>query len=98
MLLEIQVLPTPVGTPDDRYRNVDAAIAVIAASGLKDEVDAMGTTVEGPPDEVWAVARAAHEACLAVGADRVMTMIKASQSADPATQSTITSLTGKYRA
>ncbi len=97
MLLEIQVMPNPSGTADDRYHNVDAAIAVIQQSGLKYEVHAMGTVVEGTPDEIWALARRAHDAALAAGADRVSSAIKVSQSADPATQSTIASLTGKFR-
>ena len=98
MLLEIQVMPNPSGTPDDRYHNVDAAIAVIQASGLKYEVHAMGTVVEGSPDEIWSLARQAHEAALAAGADRVSSAIKVSQAADPVMQSTIASLTGKFRA
>ncbi|MGQ3053944.1 MAG: thiamine-binding protein [Roseateles sp.] len=36
---------------DDRYKHVDAAMAVIQASGLRCEVHALGTVVEGPP--VW---------------------------------------------
>ncbi len=98
MILEIQVLPNPPGTPDDRYRHVEAAIAVVAGSGLRYEVDALGTTVEGAPDDVWPLARRVHEATLAAGASSVVTIIKAAQSADLATQSTIDSLTSKFRA
>ena len=57
----------------------------------------MGTTVEGDPDAIWAVARAAHEACIAAGAERVMTIIKVSQAADDTASSTIDGLTGKFR-
>ena len=98
MILEIQVLPNPPGTPEDRYRRVEAAIAVIAASGLRYEVDALGTTVEGAPDAVWPLARRVHEACLEAGAQSVVTVIKAAQPADAAQQSTIASLTSKFRA
>ena len=98
MLLEIQVMPNPSGTPDDRYRHVDAAIAVIQASGLHYEVHAMGTVIEGTPDELWPLMRRVHDAALGAGADRVTTMIKASQSADVTGQSTIASLTSKLRA
>ena len=98
MILEIQVLPNPPGTPDDRYRHVEAAIAVVAASGLRYEVDALGTTVEGGPDDLWPLARRVHEATLAAGASSVVTIIKAAQSADVATQSTIDGLTSKFRA
>ena len=53
MIAEIQCLPQPLGTSDDRYAHVDAAIAVIEASGVAYEVGALGTTLEGPPDQVW---------------------------------------------
>ncbi|MCU1350828.1 MAG: hypothetical protein JWM05_37 [Acidimicrobiales bacterium] len=79
MIAEIQVLPTPAGTPDDRHAHVEAAIAVIQASGLHHEVGPLGTTLEGPPDEVWAVLRAAQEATLAVGAERVISVVKLAQ-------------------
>ena len=58
MIAEIEVLPTPPGTPDDRYKHVEAAIKVIETSGLHYEVDALGTTFEGEPDDVWRVMRA----------------------------------------
>ena len=35
MIAEIQVIPRPAGTTEDRYKHVDAAIAVIQASGLR---------------------------------------------------------------
>ncbi len=76
MIVEIQCLPTPVGTADDRYRHVDAAIAVIAASGLHHEVSALGTTFEGPAERCWPVLRAVHEATLDAGADKALTIIK----------------------
>lgn len=97
MLMEIQCLARPVGTPENRYQHVEAAIAVIQASGLTYEVGALGTTVEGPADALWPLARAVHEACLRSGADGVMTVVKYSESRDPALQSTIQSLTGKFR-
>ena len=53
MIVELQCLASPAGTPDDPYRHIDAAIAVVQGSGLKYEVGALGTTVEGEPDEVW---------------------------------------------
>jgi len=76
MIAEIQCLPQPLGTAADRYAHVDAAIAVIAASGLAYEVGALGTTIEGAADDVWSVLRAVHEACLAAGAEAEITVIK----------------------
>jgi uncharacterized protein YqgV (UPF0045/DUF77 family) len=81
MILEIECLPTPPGTADDPYRHIEAAIAVVQASGLHHEVSALGTTVEGTPDEVWAVARAVHEACLHAGAGSVVSVLKVAESA-----------------
>jgi uncharacterized protein (TIGR00106 family) len=81
MIAEIQVIPRPAGTADDRYKHVDAAIAVIQASGLRYEVHAMGTVVEGPPERVWPLLQAVHEATLEAGAERTLSIIKVSSSA-----------------
>ena len=99
MISEIQVLPSPAGTADDRYAHVHAAIEVIQASGLHHEVGPLGTTVEGSPDEVWALLRRVHEACLAAGAASAVTVIKVAEraGADDATL-TMDGLTGNYRA
>ena len=51
MIVELQCIPNPPGTPDRRYAHIEAAIAVIEASGLRYEVSALGTAVEGSPDE-----------------------------------------------
>ncbi len=51
--MEIECLANPPGTPDNRYLHIEAAIAVIEESGLTYEVDALGTTVEGEPDQLW---------------------------------------------
>ena len=75
MIAEVQCIPSPVGTPEDTYRYVDAAIAAIAATGLPYQVSALGTTVEGDPDAVWRALRAAHEAS-AAHADAVVTVVK----------------------
>lgn len=81
MIAEIQVLPRPVGTAEDRYKHVDAAIALIQASGLRYEVHAMGTVVEGPPEKIWPLLQAVHEATLASGAERTLSLFKVSSSA-----------------
>lgn len=78
VIAEIQVLPNPIGTVEDRYKHVDAAIAVLRASGLKTEVHALGTIVEGPPEKVWPLLQAVHQATLEAGAARTMTVIKVS--------------------
>ncbi len=97
MIVELQCLPGPAGTPDDPYKHIEAAIAVIQGSGLKYEVGALGTTIEGEPDAVWPVIRAAHEACLDAGADGVVSVLKLEQTSARRVAPTIASLTGKFR-
>ena len=97
MLVEIECLPNPPGNEDSRYAHVEAAIAVIQESGLRYEVDALGTTIEGEPEALWPLVRRVHEACLAAGANNVISVVKFAQSADEASGSTIDSLTSKFR-
>jgi uncharacterized protein YqgV (UPF0045/DUF77 family) len=92
VIAEIQVAPSPPGTSDNPHAHVEAAIAVIQASGLRSEVGALGTTLEGDDDAVWATLRAAHEAMLAAGATGGISHIKVAS-----VDRTIDSLTAKFR-
>ena len=83
VMAEIQVIPRPAGTADDRYKHVDAAIAVIQASGLPYEVHGLGTVVEGPPEKIWPLLQAVHQATLEAGAERTLSIIKVSSGAEP---------------
>ena len=83
MIAEIQVIPRPAGTSNDRYKHVDAAIAVIQGSGLKYEVHGLGTVIEGPPEKIWPLLQAVHQATLEAGAERNLSMIKVSSGAEP---------------
>ena len=96
MIAEIQVLPTPAGDAARPYANVDAAIAVIQAAEVVHEVGALGTTIEGRPDEIWPLLRRVHEACLAAGAHGVVTVVKVAEGADDGGPG-IDDLTGKFR-
>lgn len=96
MIAELQVLPRPSGTDDDPHAFVDAAIAAIDTAGLHHEVSALGTTLEGPPDAVWAALRAAHEATLAVGATFTISVIKLAEGVDDGGP-TMDRLTRKFR-
>jgi uncharacterized protein YqgV (UPF0045/DUF77 family) len=96
MLVEIQVVPRPVGTADDRYKHVDAAIAVIQASGLRFEVHALGTVVEGPADKIWLLLQAVHQATLEAGAERTLSIIKVSSGAQAGGPS-VADLVRKFR-
>jgi len=92
VIAEIQVAPSPPGTADDPHAYVEAAVRVIQASGLRHEVGALGTTLEGDDDAVWATLRAAHEAMLAAGATSGLSHIKVASVAR-----TMESLTRKFR-
>lgn len=96
MIAEIQVLPTPAGTAEETFAHVDAAIAVIEGCGLRYEVGPLGTSLEGPPDEVWRALRAAHEATIAAGASSVVTVVKLAESTGDAGPA-IDDLVGKFR-
>src|SRR6201999_1189791 len=74
VIVDIEVVPQPLGTESDKYAHVEAAIALAQASGLQYEVNALGTTIEGAPDVVWPLLRAMHESCLASGAGFVITV------------------------
>jgi uncharacterized protein YqgV (UPF0045/DUF77 family) len=96
VIVELQVLPRPSGTPDDPHAHVEAAIAVLRASGLHAEVSALGTTFEGAPDDVWAALRAAHEATLAAGAEFTISVVKLAEGVDDGGP-TMDRLTAKFR-
>ncbi len=66
---------TPV-TGEDLTPFVDAAIEVVKKSGLKYEVEALGTTIEGELDQVLDVIKQAHQAVVDMGPGRVLTEIR----------------------
>lgn len=87
----VQVLPLV----ENAYPVVDKAIEAIQASGVRYEVGPLETTLEGDDlDELIEVAKAAHRACFAAGAGRVVTIIKI---ADALEGTSIEQKTGKYR-
>lgn len=92
VIAEIQVAPSPPGTPEDPHAHVEAAIAVIAGSGLRYEVGALGTTLEGEADVVWDTLRAAHEAMMLAGADGGLSHVKIAS-----VQRDMDSLTRRFR-
>lgn len=62
---------TPIGK-DEMKPFVDAAVSEIQKSGLKYEVDAMSTTIEGELEEILNVVKKTHNAVKAIGADRLL--------------------------
>jgi uncharacterized protein YqgV (UPF0045/DUF77 family) len=81
-----------MGTEENPHAYVEAAIAVLQASGLRYEVGALGTTLEGDDDEVWATLRAAHEAMLGAGATSGISHVKIAS-----VGRSMDSLTAKFR-
>jgi uncharacterized protein YqgV (UPF0045/DUF77 family) len=86
------VAPSPPGTPENPHAHVEAAIAVIQGSGLRYEVGALGTTLEGDADAVWTTLRAAHEAMVTAGATGGISHLKVAT-----VDRTMDSLTAKFR-
>jgi uncharacterized protein (TIGR00106 family) len=74
--VSFQVLPLGLADQQAAYSAVDAAIAVVAQSGLRYLVNPMETTIEGEYDVVMAVIKQAQEAVITAGARRVFTYIK----------------------
>jgi uncharacterized protein (TIGR00106 family) len=86
----VQVLPLV----EEPYPVVDQAIQIISESGVKYEVGAMETVMEGPLDQLLEVAKSAHLACLEAGAEKVVTIIKIG---DHVSGTTIDEKVRKYR-
>ena len=80
LIADVQVLPTPVGS--EGYEHIEAAIAALASQATKSKrgldlsVHPLGTSIEGPENEVWAAARSAFDACLESGATSEMMILK----------------------
>lgn len=69
-----QVLPKVAG--GNVYEVVDKAIEVVQQSGVKYEVGAMETVMEGELDQLLDIVKSAQQACITAGASEVMTFVK----------------------
>ena len=78
MTAEIQVAPSPAGTPDDPEEDPVPLTPRRLGASLRTgpRAGAVGTTPEGDDDAVWATLRAAHEAMLAAGATSGLSHVK----------------------
>jgi uncharacterized protein (TIGR00106 family) len=77
----VSLSPLGVGISVSRY--VAAAIAVLEAQDrVRWELDSMFTTLEGEPEDLFAVIREMQEAVFAAGAERVGTVIKMDERRD----------------
>jgi len=74
VIIDLCVVPMGVGVSVSEY--VVACHTVLREAGLKTELHAYGTNIEGEWDEVMAAVKACHEKVHAMGAPRITTTIK----------------------
>lgn len=82
VMMDLCVVPIGVGVSLSEY--IVECQRVIKAAGLKSELHAYGTVIEGEWDEVFAAVKACHEAVHAKGAPRITTTIKVGTRVDRA--------------
>lgn len=72
--LSLQIIPV---VPEEQvYDVVDKVIAYIAQTGVKYEVGAMETTMEGELSQLLEVVKKAQDICVEEGASRVLSVVK----------------------
>lgn len=74
VIVDLCVVPLGVGVSVSEH--VTACQHEIEASGLKHQMHAYGTNIEGPWDEVMAVVKRCHERVHEMGAPRITTTLK----------------------
>lgn len=90
--VSLQVIPVVV---EERiYPVVDKVIEYIKACGVKYEVGAMETTMEGELDKLLDIVKKAQEICVDQGASRVVSIVKIDYKAEGVTMN---EKTYKYR-
>ena len=74
-IVNIQIIPK-ADAPAEVYPAVDRAIEVIVRSGVRYEVGALGTTMEGDLDQLFEIVKDMHRAVLAAGCPSVLGQIR----------------------
>lgn len=74
VMVDLCVVPLGVGVSLSEY--IAECTKVLEAAGLKTELHAYGTLIEGEWDDVFAAIKRCHEAVHAKGAPRITTTIK----------------------
>ena len=82
VMIDLCVVPIGVGVSLSEY--IVECQRVLKAAGLKTELHAYGTVIEGEWDDVFAAVKACHEAVHAKGAPRITTTIKVGTRVDRA--------------
>ncbi len=74
-IVEVSVIP--VGTGNCSMGDLVAeTLKTVKSEGVKFQLNAMGTNLEGNLDDLLGVARKMHEVCFEHGAQRAVTIIK----------------------
>lgn len=95
MLIHVHVSPSPLGDERGPYAHVEAAIRLIEASGFEYQVEPLGTTIQGPAEQLWPLMQQVHDACLASGAKTVMTHLRILQSQDDSIEASMAEIAGR---
>ncbi len=74
VIIDLCVVPLGVGLSVSKY--VAACQKIIRGAGLKSELHAYGTNIEGEWDAVFEVVKQCHEKIHGMGAPRITTTIK----------------------
>ena len=74
VIVDLSVVPLGVGVSVSKY--VAACHRVLKACGLKSQLHAYGTNIEGDWDKVFAAIKRCHEVVHEMGAPRITTTIK----------------------
>ncbi len=80
VIVDLCVVPIGVGLSVSKY--VAACEKIIMEAGLKRELHAYGTNIEGEWDAVFATVKRCHEVVHEMGAPRIFTTIKAGTRTD----------------
>lgn len=77
VIADVAVMPLrPYANEEQMYKVVDKCIEEIQNSGLKYEIGAMSTTIEGEFDEVFNLVKIIHKIPFNLGCERVITTVR----------------------
>ncbi|OPJ60843.1 MTH1187 family thiamine-binding protein [Clostridium oryzae] len=83
VIADVAVMPLlPAESEEQLYGYVDEVIDYIRKSGLKYEVGAMSTTIEGEYDDVFDLLKKIHKMPFNSGCTRVITVIRIDEKID----------------
>ncbi|HSQ89755.1 MTH1187 family thiamine-binding protein [Romboutsia sp.] len=82
VIADVSVMPLrPYAGEEEMYKVVDACIEEIQKSGLKYEIGAMSTTIEGEFEEVFDLLKVIHKIPFNLGCERVITTARIDEKA-----------------